>query len=202
MDNFLGCLKLIFTCGTIVFVALLVPIFLAIHLSGHYTLGESFLFSIVCAAMVTSIFIVAGSLLSWKDSLRHRRITRSVQQMLLLRDKESGLKESPVEVEVEHEILESTRIAVAEFFGVPESRVRVDDRLAELRFAELEPGFHTHVIYRVFEHKNIDVHDYFGDHFIIETAQLQTVRDLAGEVQKVIRELAGKPGHTASPNDA
>lgn len=150
------------------------------------SLGERLLIPFMAAGMT----FIAALLLFWRDKARHTRLIRRVRRKLLERDDIRDSEFAKSLPDVDPVFLLQLRSAIAEFFNVPPARIHASDDLRQdYLFDKIEPGFHFFIMHHMIKAREIR---YSPTKIVVfHSNNLQGIRDLAGEIQRILEDLAG-----------
>lgn len=142
------------------------------------TASERMMMAVFPAVMA----FVAALILFARDRSRHVAARQTVRDNLLPRQDVNDDEFFAHFPKNDPTLIAQTRRAISLFFDVPAEKIHPTDNLQnDLEFSTLEPGFHTFVVYHVFNARNVAPQPFW-----FKTSNLTDVGDLAKEIQRIL----------------
>jgi hypothetical protein len=126
---------------------------------------------------------IAAIILFSRDRARQLSQLKKIHNRLLARSDVTDDEFAAFFPAIDATLLAQTRTGISTFFNVPAQKVHpTDDLRRDLEFEALEPGFHTSVVYHVFNARSVEPRLPFR----FNTNGLTNIGDLAAEIERVI----------------
>ena len=178
------------TCSIVGAMIVFVLCFLFCAAISYFVKQAGFDLWLLMSSMPAVITFISLFLLCLRDAAREEQLRAAVRRRLLSRIASEGEPGGAEQQKVsDGSLIELTKESIADFFDVPVQSIRAtDDLRSVLAFDELEPMFHTSIIYRIFEKLKIQ-----PESFVFRSGEVQTVEDLSAEFARIIEGFGKDP---------